>query len=209
MAKKKIYGFSPQDAATLHQMAQSRRLSPTVASSTGGLLLPAQQLGAWILETTGTITAATYSTNTTPGSGNAKIQKRGSTYLEDHQTAGSSAVTRTLYSLWPHAVPSGFLVLGIRTLDGTLWAAEWLDRPQLFCRFTLGATLTTSDASKTGTIQTYYGFGKDHASSTATFNNLLTHTAGTYVFEGASGDAGLAYYTGSGTTWQIVQMECD
>jgi len=77
-----------------------------------------------------------------------------------------------------------------------------------FCRFTLNEALTTSDDSKAATIQTQFGNGLDHASTSITVNNLLTHAEGTYVFEGDSGDAGLALYSGSGTTWYIVQMEC-
>ena len=75
------------------------------------------------------------------------------------------------------------------------------------CRFTLGAALATTDATKSATIQTQYGPGADHASTSITVRNLLTHTAGTYVFEGDSGDAGLALYD-TGTTWNIIQMEC-
>lgn len=205
---KKLYGFNQQDAAILSQIARSHPLSPSSGAILTGAALPGGGVGAWVLETTGTITAASYSTNITPGSGTAKLKRMGSTYLEDHQTDGSAVVSRTIKSLWPFAVPSGFLLLGVRTLDGTLWASEWLDRPHLFCRFTAGAAFTTSSGSVSGTITNYYGFGKNHASSSATFANLLSHAASTYVFEGDSGDAGYAYYSGSGTTWQIVQMEC-
>ena len=77
-----------------------------------------------------------------------------------------------------------------------------------FCRFTTTAAFDTSDGSVPGTIETQMGGGSDHASTSATFNNLLTSTANVYLFEGASGAAGLAWYTGTGTIWQIVQMEC-
>lgn len=75
------------------------------------------------------------------------------------------------------------------------------------CRFTLGAALATTDATKAATIATQYGPGEDHESTSITVRNLLTHTAGTYAFEGDSGDAGIAIYD-AGTTWNIVQMEC-
>jgi hypothetical protein len=76
-----------------------------------------------------------------------------------------------------------------------------------YCRFTLDAALATTDANKAATIQSQWGTGTDHSTS-ITVNNLLTHTAGTYVFEGDSGDAGIAIYSGSGSTWYIIQMEC-
>jgi len=75
------------------------------------------------------------------------------------------------------------------------------------CRFTLDAALATSDASKAATITTQYGEGTSHSTTAITVHNLLTHTAGTYVFEGDSGDAGLAYFNSSGN-WVIIQMEC-
>jgi hypothetical protein len=75
------------------------------------------------------------------------------------------------------------------------------------CRFTLDAALAVSDASVEATIASQYGDGVAHASNDITVYNLLTHTAGTYVFEADSGDAGLAYYD-SGTSWRILNMEC-
>ena len=77
-----------------------------------------------------------------------------------------------------------------------------------FCRFTAGGDFDTSDSSVSGTIVTQFGQGQDHPSTSATFNNLETSTGLTYVFEGDEDDAGLALYSGSGTTWYIVQMEC-
>lgn len=81
------------------------------------------------------------------------------------------------------------------------------ERKKRLCRFTLDAALATSDASKAATITHQFGEGIDHASTSITVYNLLTHTAGTYVFEGDSSDAGYAYYD-SGTSWRIIQMEC-
>lgn len=76
------------------------------------------------------------------------------------------------------------------------------------CRFTLDSTLTTATQSVAATIQSQYGRGTDHSSTSITVYNLLTHTAGTYVFEGGSGDAGLAFYDEDNDKWYIVQMEC-
>jgi hypothetical protein len=83
----------------------------------------------------------------------------------------------------------------------------WQRKPLV--RFTLSAALATSDASKTATITNQYGFGCDGSTSAAaiTVHNLLTSTASTYVFEGDSGDAGLAMWD-SGTNYRIIQMEC-
>ena len=83
-----------------------------------------------------------------------------------------------------------------------------MEQLKQFCRFKTTAAFTTASASVAGTIQTQQGLGKDHASTSATFNNLADNTDSVYVFEGDSGDAGLAWYTGTGTIWQIVQMEC-
>jgi len=107
----------------------------------------------------------------------------------------------------------GGLILHKPTGTGTKWAVIAIggshtgQLKKQHCRFTLGGALATTDASQSATIQTQYGPGVDHPSTSITVRNLLTHTAGTYLFEGDSGDAGIAIYD-SGTTWNIVQMEC-
>lgn len=80
---------------------------------------------------------------------------------------------------------------------------------KLLVRFTLSAALATSDASKSATIASQYGFGCDGTTSSGgiTVHNLLTATAATYVFSGASGAAGLAMWD-SGQNYRIIQMEC-
>jgi hypothetical protein len=77
---------------------------------------------------------------------------------------------------------------------------------KLLCRFTLDAALATTDASKAATITHQYGPGSAHASTSITVYNLAKAGSG-YLFEGASGAAGLAYWD-SGTSWRIIQMEC-
>jgi hypothetical protein len=111
-------------------------------------------------------------------------------------------------------LPEGTLVFALwqRGMSGDPssygeWWISAVNPLKLLCRFTLGAALATSDASKSATITNQYGPGKDHSSTSITVHNLLTHTAGTYVFEGDSGDAGLAYYD-IGSNWRILQMEC-
>lgn len=76
------------------------------------------------------------------------------------------------------------------------------------CRFTLNSNLGTSNASIAATITHQYGYGREHASTSVSVYNLLTHTAGTYAFAGDSGDAGYAYYDPGTQHWIIIQMEC-
>ncbi len=82
-------------------------------------------------------------------------------------------------------------------------------RPKRLVRFTLASALATSDASKSATVTNQYGDGQAHTTGAAaiTVYNLETQSSGTYVFEGDSGDAGLAYHD-SGTNFRILQMEC-
>lgn len=78
---------------------------------------------------------------------------------------------------------------------------------KLLVRFTLDAALATSDASKAATITNQYGPGVDATSTAITVHNLLTSTAATYVFSGASGAAGLAMWDAD-QNYRIIQMEC-
>lgn len=76
------------------------------------------------------------------------------------------------------------------------------------CRFILDASLATGDASGTAKITNQYGDGTAHSTSgTITVGNMLTSATTAYLFSGSSGNAGLAYYS-TGTTWQILQMQC-
>jgi hypothetical protein len=75
------------------------------------------------------------------------------------------------------------------------------------CRFTLNAELTTAQSSKAATIQSQYGPGIDHPSTSITVCNCAIGAGGAYIFEGASGAAGLAIWD-SDTNWRIIQMEC-
>ena len=76
-------------------------------------------------------------------------------------------------------------------------------------RFTFAQSMTTADASKTATITNQYGPGIDGPTGAGaiTVYNLLTHTAGVYVFEGDIGDAGLACHD-SGNDYRILFPEC-
>lgn len=78
---------------------------------------------------------------------------------------------------------------------------------RLFCRFTLGAALATTDLSKSATITHQYGPGADHADTSITVYNL-GHSGSGYVFSGASGAAGYAFWDAATKEWYILQMEC-
>jgi hypothetical protein len=76
------------------------------------------------------------------------------------------------------------------------------------CRFVMDAALTTTKATESAKITTQFGAGTAHSTTgTITVRNLLTSAGGVYLFEGSSGNAGLAYYDAD-TNWQIIQMEC-
>jgi hypothetical protein len=79
---------------------------------------------------------------------------------------------------------------------------------RLFCRFTLGAALATTDASKSATITNQYGYGRAHTSTSITVYNALTHAAGVYEYVGDSGDAGKAFFDPVEGKWHIFDMEC-
>lgn len=126
----------------------------------------------------------------------------------NHTRAKLAASTNTLVSTMDGPVrvvykPSG---TGIKECVVSLydnWAYKSL------VRFTLNAALATSDASKTGTIQSQYGPGidsPDTGSGAITLNNLLTSAASTYLFAAASGAAGYALWD-SGTNYRIIAIE--
>lgn len=94
-------------------------------------------------------------------------------------------------------------------MDGR-WFVISMEYFKSLVRFTLDVALTTADASQTATITDQYGPGVDNttASGGITVHNLLTSAAGTYMFEGNVGDAGLAMWD-EGTDYRIIQIECD
>jgi hypothetical protein len=110
---------------------------------------------------------------------------------------------------------SGDLVVGSKVW--AIWMADsqaWevvgppeADLKKRLVRFTLNEALTTSDQFKAATITHQYGPGIDHTETTITVFNMLTHSPGTYLFEGDSGDAGLAMWD-SDSNFIIIQMEC-
>lgn len=76
-------------------------------------------------------------------------------------------------------------------------------------RFTLDNALTTAEASESATITNQFGRGRNaDTGTTITVHNLETNSAGVYVFEGDSGDAGWAYWGGNGNDYYILMIEC-
>jgi len=79
-------------------------------------------------------------------------------------------------------------------------------------KFSLDAALTTAESFELATIEDQYGPGKDHPTGTAIkVWNMEVSTASTYLFEGDSGDFGLALFhrdNGTNLEFVIIQMEC-
>lgn len=197
-----IYGFDKRTAERIKKFAAGG-----MESASYGRPHPTNAgVGAWQMEATTSISAASGST---VGSGTAKLLYLTSGSLSSWEP-GSATVTTTVYNPHEIALASGARFLGVRTLDGVLWVASWsFVEYKPLVRFTLAAALATSDASKSATITNQYGPGVDNTTSAGgiTVHNLLTSTGGVYVFEGASGAAGLAAWD-SGTNYRILQMEC-
>lgn len=207
-ARQEVFGFEREQALTLQKMATSynggtwgRPGSRSGTGFSGGMAV-----GAWMMEVdTGGITAAS---GATVGSGTAKILHKSSGDLVAYQP-GSADVTATVYNPLEVALDAGDVFMGVRTLDGALWVVNVFNDTGLIkplADFSLGSAMTTSDASKSATIQNQYGPGKDNSTSITVYN-MATSTGGTYVFEGASGARGLALWD-SGTNYRIIQMEC-
>lgn len=141
----------------------------------------------------------------TVGSQTLTTTKRNST------SASYQDWARTINGLW---VPEETLVAVLDTPAYASGDGHWFIigaypvKPLV--RFTLAAALATTDASKTATITHQFGFGVASTYTGAaaiTVHNLETHTAGTYVFFGSSGDAGYAFLDVD-DDYRIIQMEC-
>jgi len=107
-------------------------------------------------------------------------------------------------AIWTKAINTA---QGIALIVNGSYYAVGTQFPKPLVRFTLDETLGTSDAAKNATITNQYSPGMDNPGNTISVQNLLTSVGGTYVFEGDSGDAGLAFWD-SGQTYIIIQMEC-
>ena len=112
-------------------------------------------------------------------------------------------------SFYPSAHSNGLvLVKQMASIGADFWLAKFSSLPlKPFCKFTTTGTFSTSSATVPGTINTQFGYGKDHPGTTGiTFNNAPASS--NYIFSGSSGAKGIAAWTGSGATWDILNMEC-
>jgi len=207
-----VFGFENENVArTLRQAVDGGTLRQN--NPQAQLLQPRIGSSRFFMATAKTtITAATLGTigtDYTAGTGDAYLIALDSStdligYLYNND---SDYVTKTVYNYHDQAIAIDNQVVFPITQDrlGKFWVSN-LPQYKALCRFTLDAALATTDASKTAVAQSQYGTGYGGLTNITVYN-LLTAVAGTYVFEGASGAAGLAYLD-SGTDWRIIQMEC-
>lgn len=201
---EKVYALSEADYATLREMAAAWRSGelgrpmgkPRTSSSRSEVIF-----GFVDATVTGTTGAATK-----PISGTLSVY--GFTSTGGTTDAGFD---ETIYNATPVSMTTGQWVVGVRDFkSGNFFGLSQGGEGQLkpLCRFRLDAALATADASKAAVITAQYGCGVAHSTtSTITVYNLQNGAASAYLFEGSSGDAGLAYWD-SARNWRIVQMEC-
>lgn len=204
--RQNVWGFqNKQKAELLNRFADSLNGGGVtqpgvrqVGSWPGGAAV-----GAWIAEADGSISAASGSTL---GSGTAKILERSTATLSAYQPDGSTDVTGTVYNPLEFAIPDGMRFVLVRTLDGTAIVTH-LFGYKPFIRFSLSAALATSDASKSATIAEQWGPGVANGAGSITVYNPAISTSSTYLFEGDSGDKGVATWR-DGNNYTIYNMEC-
>jgi hypothetical protein len=134
MAKRTLYTFNKAQSGVLARIANSYSLRSSSSTVADGSYRQYASVGAWIMEATSEITAATYdesTTGVTPGEGTAKIKELSSdnTILEDHLAIDDSYTECTVKSLAFGPIPEGSILLVMRTQDQQLWVVEWLNRP--------------------------------------------------------------------------------
>jgi hypothetical protein len=115
--------------------------------------------------------------------------------------------TRPVYNTSTVALPAGTLFLAVKTSDGKFVAVQLgasTSATTRFIRFALSGALAATDASKTATVDDYWG-GADPGATVTVYN--LPASSG-YVFSGASGNKGLATWDDRNSKWWIVQLQC-
>ena len=75
-------------------------------------------------------------------------------------------------------------------------------------QFKLTSGLTTSDITGVADIVGQFGFGADNLNTSVNVINTLTSDGSTYIFNGSSGNRGIAHYASSSNNYIIVNMEC-
>lgn len=86
--------------------------------------------------------------------------------------------------------------------------ASGQQRLKQLCRFTLDSSMADSDSHQDATITAQYGEGLEHTVTDIEVWNLETHASGVFMFTGAMGAAGYAFYDDPNDKWVIIQMEC-
>ena len=125
--------------------------------------------------------------------------------LEDY-TIGGVVETETVWN------PYDWLIPGTQDVQAALIDGQWvLAHPvyyKRFIRFSLTATLATTDASKSATIVTQYGPGVSNPNTGSGQIVVYNMPATTnYVFSGASAKTGYAFHHDA-NNYYIFQMEC-
>lgn len=209
-----MYGFNNKDVAVrLRDLVLSGKLNRIARSSVMPAVARKQFNRTYMAMPTSEISAAvggTAGTDFEVGYGTVKLLRLEVSTKRLLQHTPTRWREITVYNPYNIAIPSSTtrVIQVIKDRHGKYWVGS--DPAHLYkqyCRFTLGAALATTDASKSATITDQYGPGWDHSTTSITAYNLLTHTAGTYTFSGASGHAGYAFWD-TGSNWRIDQMEC-
>jgi len=199
---EELYALNLADVQTLRELVAAYRRGDLGRPQERGNAVPLVR-GDVVF---GIADAAISAAATTPVSGTLNVYKMSST-----GGVSDSGRNETVYNLSSVSRTTDEYTVGVRDYYSGKYLAFGSGSGagyKKLCRFVLDAALSTTAASVAGKITNQYGDGTAHSTTgTITLGNLLTKTAGTYTFEGSSGNAGLAYHT-SGTAWRIVQMQC-
>lgn len=96
------------------------------------------------------------------------------------------------------SIQGGFHVYGVHPGSGIGAKAKWI-------YFTLPSALAVTDASKASCTVTLFCQGSDPG-ATVTVWNMPAST--NYIFSGASGNKGAAFYDDINDKYRIIQLEC-
>lgn len=210
-----LFGFNEKQVAVdLFNFVKSGAINTTPVESNSGPQPRTPASRIWMATASTTITAATggdAGTTYVVGGGTAyllELRPSDAKLLKSEASVGGTWRTVQVYNLYDNAIPVSTKLVFPVIQDGK--GIFWVASPIIFkphCRFTLNSALATSESSKAATITDQWGQGIAHPTTAITVENLLTKTAGLYLFEGVSGAAGRASYK-SGTNWNIENMEC-
>lgn len=193
------YAFS--DRATAETLARS--VGPTgIEVSNAGVTA-----GMFVVKLKFAITAYNPALGAAPSTDAQLLTDTVASGFVDTSDKGLKQKEVKVYNIFTHDFPADSMHICGR-LDGRLFIIHPFTYKTLV-RFTLDFALTTADTSQTATITDQYGMGVDNttASGGIIVHNLETSSAGTYMFEGNVGDAGLAIWDRD-NEYRIIQIEC-